>query len=266
VNLSQPESREAPVPTPPRGHSGPQGRGSSVAQTIAWITARGLFGRRRFLLLIPLPLLVVGLAVLSRGFGVAPENWAQPVLVGLGLAVVLPVIALIVGTGVLGSEIDDGTIVHILTKPLPRWQIVLPKLVVATAVTTVTVSIALYVAGVLADSVRLGLGLAVAGLVGSLVYSALFMALSLVTRRPVLLGLVYVLVWEGLLGNFVSGTRVLSIQQYVLTIADKIAPTGLLQSKVSLPVAIVMSTIFVVGFTVLAIDRLRSFSVAGETS
>ena len=49
-------------------------------------------------------------------------------LVGLGLAVVLPVIALIVGTGVLGAEIDDGTIVHILTKPLPRWQIVLPKL------------------------------------------------------------------------------------------------------------------------------------------
>jgi len=237
-----------------------------VPQTIAWITARGLFGRRRFLLLIPLPLLVVGLAILGRGFGVAPENWAQPVLVGLGLAVVLPVIALIVGTGVLGSEIDDGTIVHILTKPLPRWQIVLPKLVVATAVTTVTVSISLYVAGVLAHSVRLGLGLALAGLVGALVYSALFLAMSLLTRRPVLLGLVYVLVWEGLLGNFVSGTRVLSVQQYVLTIADKIAPTGLLQSKVSLPVAIIMSAIFTVGVTVLAIDRLRSFSVAGETS
>ena len=29
------------------------------------------------------------------------------------------VIALIIGTGVLGSEIDDGTIVHILAKPLP---------------------------------------------------------------------------------------------------------------------------------------------------
>jgi ABC-2 type transport system permease protein len=171
-----------------------------------------------------------------------------------------------VGTGVLGSEIDDGTIVHILTKPLPRWQIVIPKLVVATAVTTVTVATSLYVAGVLAHSVRLGLGLALAALVGSLTYSALFLALSLVTRRPVLLGLVYVLVWEGLLGNFVSGTRVLSIQQYVLTIADKVAPTGLLQSKVSLPVALIMSAIFAVGFTVLAIDRLRSFSVAGETS
>ncbi|MCW6005505.1 ABC transporter permease [Micromonospora sp. CPCC 205371] len=237
-----------------------------VTQTITWITARGLFGRRRFLLLLPLPLLVIGLAVLSRGFGVAPEHWGQPVLVGLGLAVVLPVIALIAGTGVLGSEIDDGTIVHILTKPLPRWQIVLPKLAVATAATAVSVAVPMYVAGVLADSVGLGLALAAAGTVGALAYSALFLALSLVTRRPVLLGLVYVLVWEGLLGNFVSGTRVLSIQQYVITIADKIAPTPLLEAKVSLGVAVVMSALFTVGFTVLAIDRLRSYSVAGETS
>jgi ABC-2 type transport system permease protein len=234
--------------------------------TIAWITARGLFGRRRFLLLLPLPVLVVGLAALCRGLDVAPEHWAQPVLVGLGLAVVLPVIALIVGTGVLGSEIDDGTVVHILTKPLPRSQIILPKLAVAAGVTALAVALPLYVAGVLADSVRLGLGLAAASAVGALAYSALFLALSLVTRRPVLLGLVYVLIWEGLLSNIVSGTRVLSIQQYVIALADRIAPTELLNGRVSLPVAVIMSAVFAVGFTVLAIDRLRSFSVAGETS
>ncbi|MEV1288522.1 ABC transporter permease subunit [Micromonospora sp. NPDC049679] len=234
--------------------------------TISWLTARGLFGRRRFLLLLPLPLLVVGLAVLARWAGVSPTHWGGPVLVGLGLAVVLPVVALIVGTGVLGSEIDDGTIVHILTKPLPRWQIVLPKLAVAIGVTAVTVAIPLYVAGVLAHSVRLGLALAAASAVGAIAYSAFFLALSLVTRRPVLLGLVYVLIWEGLLGNYVSGTKVLSIQQYVVTLADRLAPTSLLNGSVSVPVSIAMTVIIAVGFTVLAIDRLRSFSMAGETS
>ena len=59
--------------------------------TVMWITARGLFGRRRFLLLLPLPVLVIALAVLCRWLGVAPGNWAQPVLIALGLAVVLPV-------------------------------------------------------------------------------------------------------------------------------------------------------------------------------
>jgi ABC-2 type transport system permease protein len=188
------------------------------------------------------------------------------VLVGLGLAVVLPVVALIVGTGVLGAEIDDGTVVHILTKPLPRWQIVLPKLAVAVGVTAATVAVPLYVAGVLAHSVRLGLALVVAGSLGALAYSALFLALSLVTRRPVLLGLVYVLIWEGLLGNFVSGTRVLSVQQWVVTLADRIAPSPLLEATVSVPVAGVMTALVSICFTVLAIDRLRSYSVAGETS
>ncbi|WP_433115407.1 ABC transporter permease subunit [Micromonospora sp. CA-246542] len=234
--------------------------------TITWITARGLFGRRRFLLLLPLPLVLLGLAVLCRSLGVDPGEWGPPVLVGLGLAVVLPVVALIIGTGVLGAEIDDGTVVHILTKPLPRWQIVLPKLAVATGVTAATVAVPLYVAGVLADSVRLGLALAAASALGALAYSALFLALSLITRRPVLLGLVYVLIWEGLLGNFVSGTKVLSIQQYVIALADRLAPSGLLETSVSVPVAGVMTALVSVGFTVLAIDRLRSFSVAGETS
>lgn len=234
--------------------------------TISWITARGLFGRRRFLLLFPLPILLIGLAAMSRAAGVNAAEWGAPIIYGLGLGVVLPVIALIVGTGVLGSEIDDGTLLHILTKPLPRWQIVLPKLVVGAGVTALTAAIPLYVAGVLADSVRFGLALAAAALVGAVIYSAFFLALSLVTRRPVLLGLVYVLIWEGLLTNVVSGTRVLSIQQYVVTLADRIAPTTILDGTVSLPVMIVMSAIITVGFTVLAIDRLRSFSVAGETS
>ncbi len=234
--------------------------------TVAYITTRGLFGRRRALLLLPLPVLLVGLALLCRAYQVNPADWGPPVLVGLGLAVVLPVIALIVGTGVLGSEVDDGTLVHILTTPLPRRDIVLAKLGVAVGVTAVTTGVPLFVAGVLAGSVRLGLALAVGAGVGACAYSALFLLLSLLTRRPVLLGLVYILVWEGLLARFVSGTRVLSIEQYVITIVDRIAPTELLDGKVSLPVAVTMSAIFAVGCTVAAVDRLRSFSMAGETS
>lgn len=234
--------------------------------TVAYITARGLLGRRRVFLLLPLPLLLVGLAVICRAYDVDPNQWGQAVVVGLGLAVVLPVTSLIVGTGVLGSEVDDGTIIHILTKPLPRRDIILAKLLVAAGASAVASAVPLYIAGILADGNRFGLALAIAAVVGAVAYSALFLLLSLLTRRPVLLGLVYILVWEGLLGRFVSGTRVLSIEQYVITIADKITPTDLLPGKVNLTVAIIMSAIFAIGGTLYAINRLGSFSMAGETS
>lgn len=234
--------------------------------TVAWITARGLLGRRRMLLLVPLPLLLITLAVICRAVGIDPQQWGTEVLLGLGLAVLLPVTALVVGAGVLGSEVDDGTIVHILTKPLPRRDIVLAKLAVAVVVTSVTTAVPLFVAGVLADSVRLGLALVVGAVIGTLAYSALFLLLSLLSRRPVLLGLVYVLVWEGLLGNYLSGTRTFSIEQYVIAVVDRVAPTAIFTGQVSLPVAAVMSVVFLVGCTMYAINRLRSFSVAGETS
>lgn len=233
--------------------------------TIAMITARGLLGRRRSLLLIPLPLILIGLAAVARATGTSPRDWSASVLIGLGLATVLPLVSLIVGTAVLGSEIDDGTVVHLLAKPLPRRQIVLTKLAVAAAVSAATASAAMFVAGLFAGSVRLAAGLAVGTALAAVAYSALFLALSLVSRRPVLIGLGYVLIWEGILGNLLSGTASLSIQQYAVEVADRVSGSDLLTGRVSLPVALVMSAVFIVGGTVLAVDRLRSFSVAGET-
>jgi ABC-2 type transport system permease protein len=231
--------------------------------TIASITLRGLLGRRRFLLLLPLPLLVVGLALGASAAGVDAIEWGPTVLVGLGLAVTLPIVALIVGTGVLGSEIDDGTIIHILTKPIPRATIVLTKLLVAIGVTVVTVVPPLVVVGVLAGSARLGLAMGVAAGVGAIAYCAVFVCLSVLTRRPVLIGLAYVLLWEDLLTNVIGGTRVLSIQQYTIALADRIAPTEMLDGAVSLPVTLVMAVLVTAGGAWLASSRLRSFSLAG---
>jgi ABC-2 type transport system permease protein len=233
--------------------------------TIASITARGLFGRKRVLLLIPLPVIMVGVAFLARTFDATPVEWGPSVILGLGFAAVLPVIALIVGTGVLGSEIDDGTLTHILAKPLPRSEIVLTKLAVAAGITAVVAGAPLLAVGLLAGSAALAFGLVVAAAIGALAYSALFLALSLLSRRPVLVGLVYVVLWEGVLGNLLSGTRVLSIQQYLVSIADWLAPSDILDGHVSVPVSFVMAAVFAVGMTVLAVERLRSFSVAGET-
>jgi ABC-2 type transport system permease protein len=234
--------------------------------TIASITARALLGRRRFAALLPLPALLVGLAALAHALAPDPAEWGRPVIAGLGFAVVVPMIALIVGTGVIGAEIDDGTIVHVLATPVPRRDIVLTKLAVAVGISAVLSAVPMFVTGLIVSSVRLGLGLALASAVAGAAYCAVFLALSVLTRRPVLVGLLYVLIWEGLLGNLLAGSRLLSIQQYALTIATRAGDTPLLPANVSVPVAAVMSAAFVLVATTLTIDRLRSFTLTGETS
>jgi ABC-2 type transport system permease protein len=237
-----------------------------INSTIVRLTLRGLFGRRRFLLLLPLPALVVGMAVLADSLGATPAEWGQPVLVGLGFAAVLPVLALIVGASVLGSEIDDGTAVHILAKPVPRREIVLSKLLVGFVVTTLVVGAGMLLAGLVAGSAQLGLGLLAGTAVGTLAYSAVFLLVSLLTRRPVLVGLAYILVWEGLLTNILTGTRVLSIQQYAISVADWAAGTDVFTGGLSPQVALIMAAVVVVATTGLAVDRLRSFTLTGDTS
>ncbi|WP_144119217.1 ABC transporter permease [Catellatospora sichuanensis] len=234
--------------------------------TIAWITARGLLGRRRSWLLLPMPVILIGLTAVGIAFDAPTIDLADGVLVGLGVATVLPLVSLIVGTGVLGSEIDDGTVVHILTKPIPRSRIILAKLAVASVVSAVATGVPMFVAGTMVDGTRLGLGLALACVAGAIAYSALFLALSVVTRRPVLVGLLYVVIWEGLVSNLVAGTRTISVQHYVIQFAAELSGTTLFGTTVSTGVAAVMAVLITAVGTWLATQRLRSFSVAGETS
>jgi ABC-2 type transport system permease protein len=236
-----------------------------VNATIARITTRGLLGRRRFLILLALPLVLLGLTVLLDASPVDSSEWVEPILHGLGFNVVVPLIALIVGTGVLGSEIDDGTLAHILAKPLPRREIIFTKLVVAVVSTLAVVVPAMFVAGTLADGLRLGTGLAAGSAVASVAYCAIFLAVSLLSTRPTLVGLAYILIWEGMLTGFISGTAVLSVTQYGIAIADSVADSDLISSRLNVAAAAILAAAAVVGATFLAVDRLKSYRLAGET-
>src|ERR1051325_10402427 len=109
-----------------------------VMAAIAGVTARAIAGRRRSLLMLLLAGAPVLLAILVRLGGRGSSGTALvPTLEGLLVTTVLPLVALVFGTAALGSELDDGTAVHVLTKPIPRWTIVVPKLIVAGGLTAI---------------------------------------------------------------------------------------------------------------------------------
>ncbi|WP_447001913.1 ABC transporter permease [Saccharothrix isguenensis] len=237
--------------------------------TIIALTARALLGRRRVLLLLPMPIILIGLTLLGvagEDEYVTPSDWGPLVFSNLGLSVILPLTALIVGSSVLGLEIDDGTITHLITKPLPRSEIILSKLLVAWLVTTVATALPLAVAALVAGSGTLAGGLVVGTALGALAYSALFLALSVMAKRPVAVGLIYIVLWENLLVSFVDGARVFSIRRHATAIADAIGDTPLISSTMSVATALTMASVFVVAGTVAATRRLRSFALTGEAN
>jgi len=240
---------------------------------IAGITLRQLVSRRRtvLLLLLGLVLIVVALVFRLAGDEARAMHFTAGLLSSLGVGTLMPLVALILGTGAIGAEIDDGTAVFLLSKPLSRRSVVLTKLVVAAACAIALTSGPMLVAGVLGAG-GLGdglvLGFVAAAAIGSVLYAAIFLALSLVTSRALVLGLAYVLIWEGLLAGLFAGTRTFSIRQQTLAFADALAgvPKAVFEAKLDVATATVVAVILLVGATLIAIRRLSSFEIAGETA
>ena len=192
--------------------------------------------------------------------------WPGRILGDFGFSVVLPLTALIIGTSVLGAEIDDGSIVHLLATPVRRSSVIVTKFVVGAVLTMAFVAVPELVAGLIATGgfTRLAVGLFVGALAGSVVYNAVFVMLSVLTTRAIAVGLLYVLIWEVVLGNFVSGARVLSVEQYSLGVANAIAHYGALNAGLTLTTALIMGVIVTVVTLVLATRRLSEFSLKGD--
>jgi ABC-2 type transport system permease protein len=234
---------------------------------IASITVRATLGRRRALLFaIPAVVLIV-LTLAVRATHPAGTSWADHVLGDFGFSVLLPLTALIVGTGVLGAEIDDGSAIHLLATPVRRSTIATTKFAVAAALTMVFAAVPELIAGLLAPGTgKLGVALFAGALVGSVIYAAVFVMASVLTTRAIAVGLLYVLIWEGLLGNLVGGARILSIAHYSLGVANAINPDQNLKAGLTLATSVVLGVAVTVGALVLATRRLSAFAIKGETA
>ncbi|WP_393080853.1 ABC transporter permease [Streptomyces sp. LN704] len=234
--------------------------------TVARLTYRGLLGRRRALILCVLPALLIVISVAVRSFSGADDQVASDLLGGFGLATMVPIIGVIAGTGAIGPEIDDGSVVYLLAKPLKRSTIIFTKLIVAVAVTMAFSAVPTFIAGMIlnGNGQQIAVAYTVAALVASIAYAALFLLLGTVTRHAVVFGLVYALVWEALFGSLVSGARTLSVQQWALAVAHKVTGGDLVTSDVGLTTATVLLAAVTVLATWYAGQRLRSLTLAGE--
>jgi ABC-2 type transport system permease protein len=236
--------------------------------TVAGLTLRAALGRRRALLYF-LPALILIIITATLKAAKPPDaNWPGAILGELGMTVMMPVTALIIGTTVLGAEIDEGSIVHLLATPVRRSAVIFSKFVVATLLTMVFAAVPEFLAALIAHGGmgKLPVGLGVGALCGSAIYSAIFVMLSVVTTRAIIAGLAYVLIWEALLGAYAGGTHLLSAAQYSLGIANSIAKYSSLNASLSLTTSVVMGVIVTVVALAFAVRRLSSFALKGDAA
>ena len=235
------------------------------------LTARGLLGRRRSLGVVALaaaPVLVAAIIAVAGGLG-DREELAFDVFSTITLGLVVPLAALILGTAALGTLIDDGTIVYLLVKPVPRWKVVLAAMLVGGAATAALTATAALLAGLLLlgfASPGLLVGMVAGSILASVLYVAVFVTLSVFTGRALVVGLGYVLVWEGFVTSLLPGTRILSIREYALAVVAAFAgeASGAAgRASVDLPVALALSVAVLVIAFALGAFRLARFE-AGE--
>ncbi len=240
----------------------------SAIAALVEVTARGLLGRRRTILLVLLAGVPVLVALLARIGGGRLED-ALVTILELGVRTVLPLTALVFGTSAIGSEVEDGTAVYLLAKPVPRWQVALAKTVVAGVLAAALSFASALLTGLLVGGADGGvlattLGFGVAEVVAAFAYAALFVALSLVTGRALIIGLIYTLIWEGVLAGILPGTRQFSLREATLTVAEAVAPAGAgIDGDLELPAAILLLAVVLVASFALATRRLRSWEVKG---
>ncbi|MGP1673690.1 MAG: ABC transporter permease [Candidatus Limnocylindrales bacterium] len=230
------------------------------------VTLRALLGRRRTLLMVLLAALPVIVGLLIRLGGGRPD--APEILDTLVIRTVLPLVALVVGTAALGSEIEDGTVIFVLVKPMARWRIALAKLLVAAGLTAVLVVPPILVTGVLLGgtggaSIGIVVGFALAAIAGGCAYAVAFTTLGILTSRALVIGLAYTLLWEGVLSGLLEGTRFLSIRQATLGIAAALTGEDVGVEPLEPLMSVVIVVVVIVGGFLLATYALRRFQVRG---
>jgi ABC-2 type transport system permease protein len=235
-----------------------------MVRTIARLTLSTLFGHRRGLLLFILPAVLFGLSVL---LALAVDNtgdFSVALLRQFGLAVIVPLVSLIAATGAIATEIDDGSIVYLLSKPIKRSAIILTKAAVAIGVIFVLGAVPMVLSGLVLDHSDPGTAVAfgIGSLVAGIAYTAIFIALSVISGNAVTIGLFYALLWEGVMGQYVDGARVLSVQQWTLALIEKLSDAPHLESAVELPVGLLLLVAVTAVGLGLAITRLRSLTLS----
>ena len=186
---------------------------------------------------------------------------------GFGLIILVPIVSLVFGSSVLGETREDGTLVYLWLRPMNRGPVVVAAAAAAaTAALPLTVIPTVLggwlVANRVAGSADLLLGALWAAALGTVAYSSLFGLVGLLLKKPIMWGIGYVLLWEGLAAELGEFAARLSLRGYSRSLLARVAEMDLGYEAYTTVTALIVLAAVSVSALVLAAVRLNRLDVA----
>jgi ABC-type transport system involved in multi-copper enzyme maturation permease subunit len=230
------------------------------------LTLRQLAGRWRLLIMAVLALMPVIIATLMLLDDHAPSvrEFETAILSAMLAGSIAPLVVLAIAAPAFANEIEDRTLANLTLSPIPRWQIAVPKLLA-----TITIAGPFILASAIATSwiaylgdLRAVVAVTTSALVGVALYASAFVWLGLVSTQAIGIGLLYIVLWEGLFSGFVSGVRLLSIRHHAIALMHGLDPRRFAGGDhLSLGVSVAVAVLVFAGFLLLSIRQLRRIDV-----
>lgn len=172
-------------------------------------------------------------AHVSTTIGETPR--AADILWNAIVQVMVPLVALILGSAVVAGEIEDRTVTYLFTRPIPRASVLIGRwiatLVVIVAILLPSAALTLLI---LDKGLPFGMPAPVPGEVarplllavclGSAVYSGVFAAIGTFLKHPMIVGLGYVFAVEVFLTNLPGSSQELTLQFYLRSYVASLSP------------------------------------------
>jgi ABC-2 type transport system permease protein len=173
---------------------------------------------------------------------------------GMYLRFIVPVLGLFYGTSLIADEVEDKTITYLFTRPIPRGAVLVGKYIAYMACTAFVVLPSVVVVYLLVVPMRGSLGAAFPDLLkdllllglGLAVYGAVFAFVGAKFKRPLLIGLIFVFIWEQFVLAVPGYLKQFTVMFYLQAIVPHAMPAdgflslaqGLFRQTPSLPVSL----------------------------
>lgn len=140
------------------------------------------------------------------------------------LGLYAPVVALVFATSSLGDLASEGTLVYVWLRPVAAWRMVVVALAATLTITLPLSLLPVWVAVLLAGAGwQLLWALTAATALAVAAYAAVFTGFGLRVKFALIIGLVYVVIWEAGIASLGKGPAIVSIRHYAESLAGHLA-------------------------------------------